>query len=59
MLSSVHSSSMVLKSSRAFFSARRRSRTSSFLRCWVYSLKQAFFSPSDFRAEYLHRQEER
>lgn len=52
-VSAAHSSSIVLKSSRAFFSARRRSSTSSDLRCCVYSLKHAFLSPRDFRAEYL------
>ena len=52
--SSEVSSSSVAKSSRAFLSASLRSRTSSVLRCCAYSLKQAFFSPRDFSAEYLH-----
>ena len=50
---SLLSSSIAVKPSRAARSAARFSATSSRLRCSTYSLKQAFFSPSDFSAEYL------
>lgn len=35
----------------------RASSFSVFTRASWYSLKQAFFSPSDFKAEYLHTEE--
>mmetsp|Transcript_40196 Transcript_40196/g.95501 ORF Transcript_40196/g.95501 Transcript_40196/m.95501 type:complete len:327 (-) Transcript_40196:940-1920(-) len=49
----LHSSSIVVKSSRACRRRRRASSFSSRFRCWRYSLKQAFFSPKDLSAPYL------
>ena len=45
---------MVWKPSRACFTRTLASSFSSFFRCCRYSLKQAFFSPRDFKALYLH-----
>mmetsp|Transcript_28469 Transcript_28469/g.73110 ORF Transcript_28469/g.73110 Transcript_28469/m.73110 type:complete len:287 (-) Transcript_28469:282-1142(-) len=51
-VSSGLSSSMAMKSSRALRMRWRASSRSSRLRCCRYSLKQAFFSPSDLSAPY-------